>query len=213
MRWTPIGIILSKYNMDPVQRRNSYLATVPMYEELDKAVNARIEKENEFKGQIIEQIKLIISRLQECDPTNAESTLNLTVDQLRKIITKLTNTENISVGEVMNITKLLTDSNLRRAPAAPAVAPAAPAAPAPAATPPAPANAPPAAPALGTSGVPVKIQSNAQFTPGRSPPAAAPAPGVTNAKSYVDAAKNGAAKNGAVTPIKGGKRRTKRRRR
>ena len=194
-----------------VEKRTSYLAKVPMYEELDKAVNARIEKENEFKGQIIEQIKLIISRLQECDPTNAESTLNLTVDQLRKIIIKLNNTDNISTGELMNITKLLTDSNLRRAatpaPAAPAVAPAAPAPAAPAVAPAAPAPAatpvppaPPAAPAA----PPVKSQLN----PVSRPLAAAPAPGIANGKSYLEAAKNGAA-----TQRNGGKRRTKRRRR
>jgi hypothetical protein len=178
--------------------------------ELNEAVDRRIKRETAFKEEIIAQIEAIIASLELCDPTNAASTLDLSQEQLRQVIEKLDNMENISANESARIANTLKNRNLRRAPESTPAAPIAPAV-----APPGPPGPPNARPGIlqrttnlskniaGTVGNALNSYANPdtsniatdantvtpQLTPGRRP-----APG-------------------AGTPRIGGKRRTKRRRR
>jgi hypothetical protein len=94
--------------------------------ELNHAVDLRIAREEAFKKEIVAQIDVIATALEMCDPTNAASTLDLSQEQLRNIIEKLTNMDSINGAESARISNILKTKNLRRAPE---VIPAAPAAP------------------------------------------------------------------------------------
>lgn len=122
MPWIRTGIIVFRYNMDANK-------------ELTDAVERRIEKEMAFKEEIIRQINTIIDGLAYCDPTNAASTLDLSQEQLRLVIEKLNNTDEVfSEVESKRIADTLRTKNLRRgidqvAPVAPAAVPTVPTAP------------------------------------------------------------------------------------
>jgi uncharacterized coiled-coil protein SlyX len=84
-------------------------------DELNAAVTRRIEKEIAFKEDIIRKINAIIDGLAYCDPTNAASTLDLSQNQLREVIEKLNNTDDIfGEGESRRIADTLNGRNLRR---------------------------------------------------------------------------------------------------
>ena len=95
--------------------------------ELNEAVDRRIKRETAFKEEIIAQIEAIIASLELCDPTNAASTLDLSQEQLRQVIEKLDNMDNISANESERIANTLKNRNLRRAPESTPAAPVAPA--------------------------------------------------------------------------------------
>lgn len=114
MPWIRTGIIVFRYNMNA-------------NDELNAAVTRRIEKEIAFKEEIIREINAIIDQLAYCDPTNATSTLDLSQIQLREVIEKLNNTDDVfSPVESKRIADTLNGKNLRRGlEPVPAVAPAA----------------------------------------------------------------------------------------
>jgi len=129
--------------------------------ELNDAVDRRIAREMAFKEEIIAQINAIIAGLELCDPTNAASTLDLSQEQLRQVIEKLTNMEAISAVESARISDVLKTKNLRRGPEAVAAV----AAPAPGAGP-APAAAPKSYLQAATTPKPVAPAAAAVKTPG-----------------------------------------------
>ena len=96
--------------------------------ELDEAVSRRIQREIDFKEEIISKINVIISELAFCDPTNAASTLDLSQEKLREVIGKLNDTDIISPLVSESISDILKTKNLRRAPevATPGTVPATP---------------------------------------------------------------------------------------
>lgn len=102
--------------MESVQRRRESQYSMPMGEQLMHAVDLRIAAEEEFKKQIVGQLKALIETLAVCDPTNARTTLDLTQEELRKIIIKLNDNRNISSTEASTIANIVKDSNLLRRP-------------------------------------------------------------------------------------------------
>lgn len=120
MRWIPIGTILSRYSM----------TDRPMEVKLNEAVNRRIERENEFIEDLISQINQIILTLDECDPSNARTAIDLTQQQLSEVIFKLNDVTNMT-GRTASIANIVKDNHLMRRPAplppvpitSPAVAP------------------------------------------------------------------------------------------
>jgi len=105
--------------MDSVQRRRESQFSIPMEQQLTRAVELRIEAEEEFKKQIVFSLKDLIQKLAECDPSNARTTLDLTQDQLRKIIIKLNDKRNISSTEAQTIANVVKENNLFRGPTLP----------------------------------------------------------------------------------------------
>lgn len=89
-----------------------------MFDQIDSAVDLRLEAEEEFKRQIVSQLKALIMTLAECDPSNARTVLDLTQQQLGSIITKLNNTNAITSAEAANIVNTVRESNLLRRPSA-----------------------------------------------------------------------------------------------
>ena len=114
MPWIPIGIIVIRYSMDSVQRRRESQFSTPMEEQLMNAVKLRIDAETKFKEQIVLSLTQLIENLEECDPSNARTTLDLTQDQLRKIIIKLNDNSNIDSKASETIANIVRDSNLLR---------------------------------------------------------------------------------------------------
>ena len=108
MRWIPIGTILFRYSM----------SNRPMEEKLKEAVDRRITRENEFIEDLISQINKIILTLDECDPSNARTAIDLTQQQLSDIILKLDNVTNMTdrTASIVNIVK---DNHLMRRPQSP----------------------------------------------------------------------------------------------
>lgn len=84
--------------------------------ELSDAVDRRIQREMDFKQEIISKINVIISELKFCDPTNAASTLDVSQEKLREVIIKLNDTAVISKDESTRISDELKTKNLRRGP-------------------------------------------------------------------------------------------------
>ena len=114
MPWIPIGIIVIRYSMDSVQRRRETQFSTPMEKQLIDAVDLRIAAETTFKKQIVLSLTQLIDNLEECDPSNARTTLDLTQDQLRKIIIKLNDKSNIDSSASETIANIVRDSNLLR---------------------------------------------------------------------------------------------------
>lgn len=102
--------------MESVQRRREAQFSMSMGEQLMHAVDLRIAAEEEFKKQIVGQLKALIDKLAVCDPTNARTTLDLTQEELSKIIIKLNDKRNISSTEASTIANIVKDSNLLRRP-------------------------------------------------------------------------------------------------
>lgn len=87
----------------------------PMDVKLNEAVDRRIKREDDFIDDIISQINLAIESLDECDPSNARSAIDLTKEQLSEIIFKLNDVTNMTkrTASVANIVK---DHQLMRRP-------------------------------------------------------------------------------------------------
>ena len=87
----------------------------PMEVKLNEAVERRITREGEFIDEIISQINLAIESLDECDPSNARTAIDLTKEQLSEIIFKLNDVTNMTdrTASVANIVK---DHQLMRRP-------------------------------------------------------------------------------------------------
>jgi len=102
--------------MDSVQRRRETQYVTPMDEQLTRAVDLRIESEEEFKKQLVFSLRELIKTLSECDPSNARTTLDLTQQQLAIIVSKLNDKRAISSGEATRIANTLKESNLFRGP-------------------------------------------------------------------------------------------------
>ena len=92
-----------------------------MFDQIDSAVDVRLEAEEEFKRQIVSQLKDLIMTLAECDPSNARTVLDLTQEELGSIITKLNNTNAITSAQAANIVNTVRESNLLRRPSAPSL--------------------------------------------------------------------------------------------
>jgi len=105
--------------MDSVQRRRESQFSIPMEEQLKRAVELRIAAEEEFKKQIVFSLKDLIQKLAECDPSNARTTLDLTQKQLAIIIAKLNDTRNINSTEAETIANIVKENNLFRGPTLP----------------------------------------------------------------------------------------------
>ena len=100
--------------MDSVQRRRETQFSMPMDQQLINAVELRIDAEETFKKQIVFSLTKLIENLEECDPSNARTTLDLTQDQLRKIIIKLNDKSNIDSAASETIANIVRDSQLLR---------------------------------------------------------------------------------------------------
>lgn len=86
-----------------------------MEAQLNEAVEGRITKENAFIEAIIEQINTVILTLDECDPSNARTAIDLTQDQLSDIILKLDRVTNMT-DKTASIANILRDNKLMRRP-------------------------------------------------------------------------------------------------
>lgn len=131
----------------------------PMEIKLNEAVDRRISRENDFITDLISKINEIIVSLDECDPSNARSAIDLTQDQLMQIIFKLNDVTNMT-EKTASIANIVRDSQLMRRPAAlpsppPALPPAVPALP-----------KPPLGPIVNPGAVPSNGR-NPGLTPGR----------------------------------------------
>jgi hypothetical protein len=183
-----------------------------MHEQLTRAVDLRIESEEEFKKQLVLSLRELIKTLAECDPSNARTTLDLTQDQLRKIILKLNDKHAISSTEAQTIANTLKESNLFRGPTLPQAPP-------PSALPPPPASlTTPAPPPSALPQPPASLQSPTLPPLPPGPPALPPSPpappGSASTVPPVPQAKTPARLLGTRTrldPISGG-RRTRRKR-
>lgn len=100
------------------ETRRQRRAENSVFDQIDSAVNARLEAEEEFKRQIVSQLKDLIMTLAECDPSNARTVLDLTQQELGSIITKLNNTNAITSAQAANIVNTVRESNLLRRPSA-----------------------------------------------------------------------------------------------
>jgi hypothetical protein len=89
-----------------------------MFYQIDNAVDLRLKAEDDFKKEIVSQLKDLIMTLDECDPSNARTVLDLTQKQLGSIITKLNNTNAITSAQAANIVNTVRESNLLRRPSA-----------------------------------------------------------------------------------------------
>ena len=122
MPWIPIGTIVFRYSMErPIgnpETRRQRRAENSMFDQIDNAVDLRVKAEEDFKEQIVSQLKDLIMKLDECDPSNARTVLDLTQQQLGSIITKLNNTNAITSAEATNIVNTVRESNLLRRPSA-----------------------------------------------------------------------------------------------
>ena len=90
-----------------------------MFDQINSAVNVRLEAEETFKIQIVSQIKDLIRTLAECDPSNARTVLDLTQSQLGSIISRLNDNHIISTTEASKIANIVKENNLFRGPTAP----------------------------------------------------------------------------------------------
>ena len=87
----------------------------PMEAKLKEAVDKRIDRENKFIEDIISQINTIILTLDECDPSNARTAIDLTQQQLSDIILKLDNVTNMT-DRTASIANIVKDHQLMRRP-------------------------------------------------------------------------------------------------
>ena len=103
----------------------------PMEVKLNEAISRRIDRENNFIEDLISQINQIILTLDECDPSNARTAIDLTQQQLTDLIFKLNDVTNMT-SRTASIANIVKDNHLmrRRAPlpqpapiTSPAVAP------------------------------------------------------------------------------------------
>ena len=89
--------------------------TERMEAKLNEAVTQRIHDENAFIEDIITEINKIILTLDECDPTNARTDIDLTQQQLSDIILRLSTVTNMTDRKA-SIANILTDNQLMRRP-------------------------------------------------------------------------------------------------
>ena len=86
-----------------------------MEAKLNEAVTQRIHDEDAFIENIITEINKIILTLDECDPTNARTDIDLTQQQLSDIISRLSSVTNMT-GRTASIANILRDNQLMRRP-------------------------------------------------------------------------------------------------
>ena len=82
---------------------------------LNEAVDRRIANENKFIEDIIAQINQAIATLDECDPSNARTEIDLTQKQLMDIIFKLNDVTNMT-DRTTSIANIVKDKQLMRRP-------------------------------------------------------------------------------------------------
>ena len=87
----------------------------PMDVKLNEAVERRIKREGDFIDEIISQINLAIESLDECDPSNARTAIDLTKEQLSEIIFKLNDVTNMT-DRTASIANIVKDHQLMRRP-------------------------------------------------------------------------------------------------
>lgn len=112
MRWIQIGTILFRYSM----------SDRPMEVKLNEAITRRIERENDFIEDLISQINQTILTLDECDPSNARTAIDLTQQQLTDIIFKLNDVTNMT-DRTTSIANIVKDNHLMRRPQSQTVQP------------------------------------------------------------------------------------------
>ena len=103
MPWIQIGTILFRYSM----------SDRPMEVKLNEAITRRIDRENDFIEDLISQINQIILTLDECDPSNARTAIDLTQQQLTDLIFKLNDVTNMT-SRTASIANIVTDNHLMR---------------------------------------------------------------------------------------------------
>ena len=91
----------------------------PMERRLNQAIDRRIGTENDFVKEIVRQINAIIASLDQYDPANTRSAIDLTQDQLREIVFKLNDVTNINTEKAAGIANIVKDSHLLRTPQSP----------------------------------------------------------------------------------------------
>lgn len=82
---------------------------------LNEAIDRRIIKEKDFIDDLISEINKIILTLDECDPSNARTAIDLTQQQLSDIILKLDNVTNMT-DRTASIANIVKDNHLMRRP-------------------------------------------------------------------------------------------------
>jgi len=87
----------------------------PMVAKLNEAVDKRIIDENAFIEDIITKINQIILTLEECDPMNARTDIDLTQQQLSDIILRLSSITNMT-DRTASIANIVKDHQLMRRP-------------------------------------------------------------------------------------------------
>lgn len=92
------------------------VSEMPMEARLNKAIENRIIRENDFIKEIIAEINSIISSLDQYDPSNARTDIDLTQDQLREIVFKLNDYNNINLEKATSVANIVRDSHLLRSP-------------------------------------------------------------------------------------------------
>ena len=95
------------------------VSEMPMEARLNKAIENRIIRENDFIKEIIAEINSIISSLDQYDPSNARTDIDLTQDQLREIVFKLNDYNNINLEKATSVANIVRDSHLLRSPQSP----------------------------------------------------------------------------------------------
>jgi len=91
---------------------------IPMGQRLNTAIDRRIESENKFIEDLIAEMNKAILTLDQFDPANARSAIDLTQEQLREIVFKLNDVNNMT-GRTTNISNIVKDNHLMRRPDGP----------------------------------------------------------------------------------------------
>ena len=83
---------------------------------LNNAIEVNKQNIKTFKEMIVEQLKFIIEHLENCDPTNASDALDLTLPQLKTVISKINDNRGMLTTDVESIMAPLKAIKLRKAP-------------------------------------------------------------------------------------------------
>jgi len=83
---------------------------------LNNAIEINKNNVKTFKEMIVGQLKFIIEHLENCDPTNASDALDLTLPQLKTVVSKISDNRGMLTTDVESILAPLKAIQLRKAP-------------------------------------------------------------------------------------------------
>lgn len=106
-------------NVPETQTKRPSVLETPMETRLNKAIDNRISRENAFIEEIIPLLNQAIASLDNYDPSTARSAIDLTQEQLREIVFKLNDVNNINTDKATSIANIVRDSHLLRTPQTP----------------------------------------------------------------------------------------------